>query len=195
MLDNWKESAFSDNDLVLVDGYKVRLITLNELLNNLGYNSNEVVTEKVYKLTSEVPDWVYKYYQYGEYSYWTMSSIDDSNNAVSVVLKSGDVSSLASYFTINWQDEEEKENMVYKYHPVRPVINLNKCIFEDGCYEEEINVLDGCINDNNICIDDSTGLFDKMENPETIDNITKYFLLALISILSLFIVIFRRESD
>lgn len=137
LLDNWEESTFLDNDLVLVDGYKVRLITVDELLNNLGYDSNEIVTENVYKLTTEVPDWIYKYYEFGNYSYWTMSDIDNSNYAVSVVLNTGDVSTLASYFTVDRFQNEIKENIVYKYLPIRPVINLNKRAIENDVEDSE----------------------------------------------------------
>lgn len=146
MLDKWANSVFSDNDLISVDGYKVRLIKLDELLNNLGYNSNEIVTENVYKLTAQVPEWVYKYYQYGEYSYWTMSDISDSNYAVSVVLKSGDVSALSSYYTLDWKNDVIKENLVYNYYSVRPVINLSKSAIEKNIKENDD------INNDNSCI-------------------------------------------
>ena len=92
---------------------EVRLITLDELTTNLGYEQGMVnPSTQGYVPTSSTPNWVYN----SNYSYWTMSQYNDSAALVWMVgdgsLYSVDVNRNSSYV-------------------VRPVINLNKSAIEN----------------------------------------------------------------
>ena len=100
----------SDN-LKEIDGYKVRLITTEELNANLGWTSlNKLATESD---NSNVPTWVYQ--NFGDtsknvYGYWTMTPRPDYSSNVWYVSYGGQV--LIDY--VNY------------LNGVRPVINLLK---------------------------------------------------------------------
>ena len=106
----------SDN-LKTVDGYKIRLITLNELQTNLGYDTE--ITASYYKHNQEnTPSWVYRNFgeRIGNVSgYWTMTANTDNSSSVWFVYQDGNAS---NYYIYN------------NYTGVRPVINLLKTSIE-----------------------------------------------------------------
>ena len=103
-------STLGSEYLKEVDGYKIRLITWDELLGNLGY-SMDITSGGVAPLTNEnVPSWVYEnmgWLGVGR-AYWTMSPTIYSTSVYSVGRKS--VSGQAIGYPLS----------------VRPVINLLK---------------------------------------------------------------------
>ena len=108
IVDAWINDNANETDLVIDStGYSARLITLDELIDNLGYTLNAEATG--YRISSEnTPDWVY-----GDYSYWTMSA-KDSNQVWSVL--SQDYSGAISAGNLRLTD----------YGAVRPVITISK---------------------------------------------------------------------
>ncbi len=71
VVDNWSKNELGNDNLITDDlGYKARLITIEELKNNLGFSSNLSTSDGSWYSDSEnIPTWVAKY------SYWTMSTI------------------------------------------------------------------------------------------------------------------------
>ena len=118
IVDNWANDNFNETDLVSVDGYKARLITIYELFHYLGYDPKRLITDLSthLKVAENVPNWVYD-----KGSYWTMSGYQDYENLVYYIEKNGNV-----YLT----------NELYGQRGIRPVININKCALEDGCVEK-----------------------------------------------------------
>ena len=120
---SWVETGcttdYAQSDIkYAVDAWKIaqapqateaRLITYEELLNNLGYENNFKCTGGCYYSGSleNVPNWVYN----SNYWYWTMSPNNDS----------------ASYVWLVRNDGSFIYNYVYDYrHVVRPVITISK---------------------------------------------------------------------
>ena len=86
-------------------GYRVRLITLDDLVDNLGYTIVDVTTH--YAPTADVtPSWVYN-----KYSYYTMSQREDSTSVVWDVGSGGRVGN---------------GSVFYNTYSVRPVITIKK---------------------------------------------------------------------
>ena len=110
VVDNWSTAKFKHSELKTVNGYVARLISYEELLDNLGYENQIVCTESCYYDGSlaNVPTWVYN----SQYRYWTMSQNGDSNWCVWGVHSDGLRSSAYIYH--------------YDEGVVRPVINLYK---------------------------------------------------------------------
>ena len=72
MLESQYITTLGSENLKEVDGYKIRLITLEELQENLGYSQE--LTGTWYEYSQEnTPTWVYNV------GYWTMTSDSDSN--------------------------------------------------------------------------------------------------------------------
>ena len=78
-LDNFVSDKKMINDLTEVDNMKIRLITLDDLMDNLGYSEQEEpapwnsnATWTIKKYTTSTPTFVYN--NYGSNSYWTMTS-------------------------------------------------------------------------------------------------------------------------
>lgn len=66
VVDNWLKDKFDSNDLIIDStGYSGRLLTIEELRNNLGYGNSD-------NRTTDTPSWLYNLGYYGDY--WTMSS-------------------------------------------------------------------------------------------------------------------------
>ena len=118
VVDNWSNNIINSSDLAQDNlGYKVRLITYDELMNNLGYNKGQL-SGTSYELNPEyTPSWVYS----DEYYYWTMSTYEDSNNVVWYIgyegALSGSEDSYSDYYGIA---------PMWPSNTVRPVINLLK---------------------------------------------------------------------
>ena len=75
MLDTRYLPMLGENNLKEVDGYKIRLITLNELQENLGISKATSTTWYTID-KSKTPDWVYEplvNYQNNVSGYWTMT--------------------------------------------------------------------------------------------------------------------------
>ena len=107
--------TIGETNLKEVDGYKIRLITVDELTSNLGCASNG----SSYTCTSsQYATWVYQNFGNGQndvYGYWTMTPNSDDSSSVWRVNSSGKVSS----------------NIVREdLNGVRPVINLLKSAIE-----------------------------------------------------------------
>lgn len=100
------------NDLVEIDGYKIRLLTLNDIINNLGYERSNTATYYSYRKSSNDYEWLEKwnYCMYDNCSFWTMISYEDFNYLNFVVWGNG-------------VDHSE----IFNRRTIRPVINLKKC--------------------------------------------------------------------
>ena len=85
---------------------EARLITIDDLKDNLGYVLDTSATSEAYIPSSTTPSWVYN----SNYEYWTMSQYQDSTSNVWGVHNDG---------RLNGYD-------VSNYYVVRPVITLSK---------------------------------------------------------------------
>ena len=94
-----------------VNGYKIRLITTDELINNLGWRSG--LDTKATTEGNNVPIWVYQ--NFGGNYYYTMTP---NPNLSSHVLRVASGSGLGS------------DNVASNYRSVRPVINLYKAAID-----------------------------------------------------------------
>ena len=113
VVDSWAKDKLKISDLKTDNlGYKVRLITYEELINNLGFEQNVYCTGACEYRGSilNVPAWVF-----GNYWYWTMSPESDSNDYVWYVIEQG-LGTVYSNYSVSGN---------YKA-TVRPVINLYK---------------------------------------------------------------------
>ena len=107
-------NTLGETNLKEVDGYKVRLITKEELQTNLGYATEMTVSYYEYSATN-TPSWVYQSYgenQNNVYGYWTMTPHPEYSSNVWYVHSAG---GLSSYLVNDGSDDG-----------VRPVINLLK---------------------------------------------------------------------
>lgn len=102
VIDAWAFDKFKDQELVNDStGYRARLLTVDELHNNLGYRNSNNANDKV-------PKWINI-----NTTYWTMTS---SNNTVAYrILNNANIS----------------ENWIYMYYnTIRPVVTLKKSALE-----------------------------------------------------------------
>ena len=101
VVDAWESNVFNANDLAIDStGYSARLLTVDELHNDLGYGNKNVANENV-------PSWVYSNRS------WTLPYY--SGNAGTLILTNGNIIGMRSY-----------EYSV----PVRPVVTLKKSALE-----------------------------------------------------------------
>ena len=112
VVDAWAADKFQVSDLSVDEtGYSARLITLDELKDNLGYEYFNNGSLEEYRFTSDTPNWLYN----GNYWYWTMSPYEDST------LNVWDVSSGGYLGHGNYV-------YGYDYGSVRPVVTLLKSV-------------------------------------------------------------------
>ena len=188
-IDFWVSNHFNDEDLVSIDGYKARLLNVDDLLSYLGYSPSNVITDSYYEVNDDVPKWMYN----DKYSYWTMSSYNDLNKLMYTIQKNGNTVANTHYID-NTYYSFYYGGMVYGKNAIRPVINLNKCVldggctieeieFEDGCTIEEIEFEDGCLEDDEYFnVEDEISVVDV---PNTLSFISKILLtISLILIIS-----------
>ena len=159
ILENWINPI--ENDLMEVNGYKVRLLDYDDLIN-LSYQRKSVVTDFYsYYQTSLTPKDIYEV----DYSYWTMHAFEDANDFV---------------YTIN--NNIDKYH-IYEKYALRPVVNFKKCSI-NGCYNEEIEVDDGCVEEDN-----STNIKEDEDNTNVIVDNTLKVLLPILLIISVITII------
>ena len=108
VVDNWLKDKFDSNDLIIDGtGYSGRLLTIEELRNNLGYgDSND--------RTANTPSWLYNLGYYGDY--WTMSS------GIWVVSSSGGWLHTAPVHGYLFSSS----GGAFPFKGVRPVVNIKK---------------------------------------------------------------------
>ena len=110
VVEAWSKAKLTQDDLKEDSlGYKVRLITFEELQNNLGYNQATWNVSYYIVNAESTPSWVYN----SDYLYWTMSPDNDSNIYVLYVSSSG--------YLYDGSVSYDGYGRV-----VRPVINLKK---------------------------------------------------------------------
>ena len=100
VVDAWKNSVVKTGDTATA-----RLITYDELMNNLGYEQDSSISSKRIPNVSNTPTWVYD----SNYWWWTMSYCEDSHNMWFV-----------HYDGNMYNDGRSSNNMV------RPVLELSK---------------------------------------------------------------------
>lgn len=112
VIDIWTGSVFNSDDLKEDHlGYKTRLITLDELMNNLNY----VIDDQGNYVKSEgTPSWVYN----DKYTYLTMTPSDDSNDTIIAVKQDGNLS-ISGYYRVTWWADNYDG-------VIRPVVTLKK---------------------------------------------------------------------
>ena len=111
-VDAWAADKFQSSDFKKdATGYSTRLITIDELTNNMGYE----IINYIGKKADSTPDWVYN----SNYWYWTMSPHE--NSALNVWYVDG-VGSL--YYDGN--GPLHYQDVVGDYNVVRPVVTLLK---------------------------------------------------------------------
>lgn len=113
VVDAWSNKKLTPDDLKEVNEYKIRLITLDDLINNLGYSYSDTSTSTILK-----NDNVFSFVYSSNYWYWTMSPVSQSSYNVWNVRSSGDVIGDISVYALNHVSRPDGV--------VRPVINLKK---------------------------------------------------------------------
>ena len=115
VVDTWANKNIDMNDLVEdLFGYKVRLIRIDELVNNLGYESGIVGTSSGYKPSSVSPTFLR-----ASTNYWTMTPWNDSSIRVWRIISDGRVDTCGC-------EACHDSNIYNKSASVRPVITLKK---------------------------------------------------------------------
>lgn len=137
VVDNWQKNVLGDNNLIEIDGYKVRLLKFSEY-HDLIYNLKTKDQRNELKYITDP----------FTYSYWLMDSYSS-------------ISKLKNYDGIY---NVSVNKYAITYPAVRPVINVDKCALEDGCFTETFN-LTLCKNDDIEPNDPSNP-----ENPENPSN-------------------------
>ena len=87
--DKFQLSDLKENET----GYSARLITFDELVDNLGYGDNEQGSIQHSK-NDNTPNWVYN----SNYCSWSMSSFEDFDSSLWSVNGSGNVTTSSIYY-------------------------------------------------------------------------------------------------
>ena len=82
VVDNWSDEKTNSNDVI-----EIRILSLNDLVENLGYEYYEETTSSGYHTTQLTPDWLI----INNY-YWTMSQFNDSPSLVWNISSNGQLS-------------------------------------------------------------------------------------------------------
>ena len=131
VVDNWAKDKTNLDDLVSVNGYKVRIINKDEAI----YMNN--IKNYIYFGSDR---------NYPEFEYWI---IGDDYYYNSGNFQKNDLVVIASYINSGYSNGLFKsimrtvyggDCMVFKYPAVWPVINVDKCALEGGCEIEDITM-------------------------------------------------------
>lgn len=108
IIDNWSNENTKSSDLVEIDGYKSRILTKDELMDNLGYAPTYISTDEYIMRTENTPEFVYD----SSSPYWIISGNEDKTLSEKVT----------EYYENTYVNDRLK---------IRPVINLSKCALGD----------------------------------------------------------------
>ena len=100
-------------DNLITNYLELRLINLEDLVTNLGYEYVENGSSKYYEISENTPKWIYN----ANYSYWTMTQGNDANTEIMYITNTGQVN---------------EANIVFShiFSGVRPVIKIKKSVIE-----------------------------------------------------------------
>ena len=116
IVDIWKNNYLIEKDLAIDStGYSVRLLTNDELFNNLGYNTTTFDGTSFKINYDNTPSWVYN----ENYEYWTMGIPDNMDFSAYMINNNGNLVPVLIYVC----------DIVYfndKTYTVRPVVTLKK---------------------------------------------------------------------
>ena len=104
----------SDN-LKEIEGYKIRLIQKSELINNLEYQDEYIVSSYSTNPSENTPNWVYQNFGRGSddvYGYWTMTPYSDNSSD--------------TWYVYSSNGRLMNDYVARPFFGVRPVINLLK---------------------------------------------------------------------
>ena len=113
VVDTWKNAQAPEAS-------EARLVTLDDLTNNLGYVLDTSASGEVYIPSSSTPNWTYN----SNYWYWTMSAYQDSSSHARGVFSTGEV--LASFIN----DGSGSTSGRNSSGVVRPTIVLSKSVLQ-----------------------------------------------------------------
>lgn len=121
VVDNWVNATFENDQLSSINGYKARLITVDELKGIVSNGFTEVTnTTEVgvhYTAADILPDWVS-----GEnYDYWTMDAWGTKNK---------EVWGMYSKIDVDYPSSIQSHHVAFPESAVRPVVNINKTYLE-----------------------------------------------------------------
>lgn len=115
ILNNWKNDIFEENELKEVNGYVVKLLTVDEIIQKFKFEQQTNVSgEIVYKGTNNTPDFLPS-------RFWLMDPADDLDKIYYVYNKSISESSVTSSLGI------------------LPTLYLKKCAIEGTCSDNNYN--------------------------------------------------------
>ena len=114
VVDAWATDKFKASDLKEdITGYSARLIILDELKTNLGYEFSFNGSAESWHITDDTPDWIYN----TNYDYWTMSPNEDSTLNMLYV----NLTILNFYYDVYYVSSGHINGSV-----IRPVVTLYK---------------------------------------------------------------------
>lgn len=110
IVDKWQQSNFDKTQLKKIEGYKARLITINEILDGEFFYAYQRRSPCVdfYAKSKSTPKWFYN----NNYSYWTMSPNGDSTAGIWTISRGGGINPSHVADTVG--------------SAIRPVINVYK---------------------------------------------------------------------
>lgn len=136
ILDNWAEDIFGEG-VVEVNGYKTRLLTIEELVDRFAYEPY-LSSSITYRATADTNLYIYDFVRNYNTSFrraWTMSPFEDSNYQV-LTIGEVDYSHYPNYYksayiykSAVYEDEDDIFNP--SYASIRPILYVDKCYLGD----------------------------------------------------------------
>lgn len=127
ILDNWKKDTFKKDELKVVNGYDVRLLSTDDLTSKFGFEyysySSAGDINSGYNGTGALYEFINGYERMFEF--WIMDGLDNNRKALTVEF-SEDLSRTSS-------------NDVYRGEAILPSLYIKKCAFNDTCIEDDSN--------------------------------------------------------
>ena len=163
IIKNWAKDNVNENDLVNIDGHTIRLLTTDELVNYLSFHYYSVTNYKGFEPSGSV-GWLC------DVQYWIDGPDEDDMTSAYI----------ADYETVS--------HYIFEKSGIRPVININKCAIDGGCYEEEYQI-EKCIEDDNNLNDDNKVKVLNDNKTVTVENTLKTVSVVILIISLLLIIV------
>ena len=180
VVDNWGEDKFDSNDLVIDStGYSLRLLTIDEIRNNLGYGESN-------SIGIDTPTWLYINRDYIGYYQWTMSEgpMGSETGIWGISVATGDLSLLPIYSynfgSMRYYQVIVRPVVTLKKDSLNKFVNNNKLSIDDNLFKSTYNIGDEIIHNGiryyvikNSTKDDDTVIMIK-ETPLAVDEVNYY---------------------